>query len=92
MKALGEAGAGDVTLGGNGPLPGARKRDRRPDAVARRAASFVDTYAPTQEYDKRGKHLGGTLPLNAGFFKLERMRAATITRKRGAARAKARGK
>lgn len=81
----------DVTLGGKGPLPGARKRDVNPARIAARVAKFKDPYKPTRER-KNGRDVGGTTPLNAGFFKLERMRAASAAKKRGPARAKAQGR
>ena len=90
MSGLGEAGSEKATLGGDGPLPGARKRDPRPERIMSRVACFRDTYAPTQEYDKRGKHLGGTMPLNAGFFQLQRMRTAQGPKVRAKQKAKAR--
>ncbi|MEK9725283.1 MAG: hypothetical protein VW405_17630 [Rhodospirillaceae bacterium] len=84
-------GGGDVTLGGTGPLPGARKRDVKKERIAARVAKFKDPYKPTRER-QNGRDVGGTTPLNAGFFKLERMRAASAARKKGAARARAKGR
>lgn len=81
----------EVSLGGTGPLPGARKRNVDAARVAARVAKFKDTYKPTRER-KNGRDVGGTQPLNTGFFKLERMRAATAAKKRGPARTKAQGR
>ena len=65
--------------------------EARAARIAGRVKKFKDTYKPTQEYDKRGKHLGGTMPLNGGFFKLERMKASAQAKARGEKRTKARG-
>ena len=86
---LGDHGGNDVSLGGKGALPGARKRDPRPARIAARVAKFVDTYKPTREI-RKGKDVGGTTPLNGGFFKLERMRSAAVAKARGESRGKVR--
>lgn len=88
---LGDPGGNEVSLGGKGALPGARKRDPRPERIVARVAKFVDTYTPTREV-RNGRDVGGTTPLNCGFFKLERMRSATVAKARGEGRGKMRGK
>lgn len=71
-------------------LPGARKRDVRPERIAARVAAFDDPYRPTRVVVK-GRDVGGTCPLNCGFFKLERMRAAASVKARGRRRKSAEG-
>lgn len=74
------------------PAPG--KLRRKPDAarVAARVSAFMDEVAtPPQRRGIVGKREVVT-PLNAGFFQLERMRAASVAKKRGKTRVKARGK
>lgn len=92
MTQLGERGAVDVTLGGNGKLPGARKRKpKTAEKIAARIAKFKDTYKPTREI-KNGRDVGGTTPLNVGFFLLQRVRTESVTKARAKRRAKAKGK
>ena len=77
---LGERGAGEVALSGDGPLPGKRRLAPSDERIAAKVAQFVDV-APMVE---------GVMLLNPGFFRLERMRARSVVKERSDVRTKLR--
>jgi hypothetical protein len=80
---LGVRGAAEVTLGGKGPM-----RRRRPNPVGERVAKRVKKLERTCRVDAPP----GVVPLNCGFFQLERMRSVTVAKLKARRKAKARSK
>lgn len=83
MTTLGARGDAEVKLGGKGALPGAARKDRTPEHIAKRVAGYMKVDdAPRAE---------GVQPLNCGFFCLERMRTQATAKRRAKKRTKVRG-
>ncbi len=74
------------------PAPGALRRQQNPEKVARRVRAFMGEGATPPE--RRGMVGRGEVvtPLNEGFFALERMRAASVAKRRSKVRQKVRVK
>jgi hypothetical protein len=74
-------GKSEVTLGGSGLLPGRRRGRPDPEKIAARAAKFE---APVARE--------GVVPLNRGFFQVERARMNSRAKARSKVRLKVGGK
>ena len=62
------------------PAPGKLRRAPNAERIAARVAKLADDGPATE----------GVMPVNAGFFQLERMRSASVAKTRAKKRAKAR--
>lgn len=85
-KTLGERGDKAVTLGGEGVLPGKRRKKPANEKIALRVAKFCECHEPGAACPE------GVQPLNPGFFLLERMRASSGAKSKAKRKVKARSK
>jgi hypothetical protein len=74
---LGERGAREGGEQGEGELPARKRKPRKKELVAARVKNFLAC--------NRCESTPGVQQLNAGFFALERMRAAQAVRAKGRA-------